>query len=199
MRIGKHIHVLVITLTAGITNNHTAILFRSGDDLRPRSSLGIHCDCVYSPITGKFVKMANSQVENTPAVIYSLGDDRVLNYKKRRMVNGKWLDDASFSTSFTLSNDTVTIINPKDEDPMCPKNIDEHCQYQHGGVSVTGDKLCAGLVFRVVDSEQSYNINNDTMIVDYTPNNNDIVHGIIGFDFCQFQSILVSLFYNTFY
>ena len=145
----------------------------------------MHSDCVYSPITGKFVDTANSQVENTPAVIYSLGDNRVLHWGEIRLLNGKWCLDPSFSTSYILNSDTVTIINPLDEDPFSPKNVDEYCQYQHGGVKLTGTKLCAGPVFRVVNSEQSYNIENDTMIVDYMSNNSNIVHVIIGFDYLE--------------
>ena len=43
----------------------------------------MHCDYVYSVKDGSFTKNANSQVENTPAVIYTLGDSRILKWRKR--------------------------------------------------------------------------------------------------------------------
>lgn len=91
----------------------------------------------------------------------------------------------------------MTILNPLDEDPLSPMNVDENCQYQYqyGGVKVTEYKLCVVLFLRVVNSEESYTIDNDTMIVDFITNNNCIVHGIIGFDYIEFQNSLTPLFY----
>ena len=51
-------------------------------NLKLISSSGVHCDCLYSPTYGSFSIKANSQVENTPEVIYSIGDHIVLNWKK---------------------------------------------------------------------------------------------------------------------
>ena len=113
-------------------------------------------------------------------------------------MNRKWCLDPSFSTSYILNSDTVTIINPLDEDPFSSKNVNEYCQYQYGEVKLTGTKLCAGLVFQVVNSEQSYNIENDAMIVDYMSNNNNVVHGVIGYNYIEFQNNLTSLYNNTF-
>ena len=69
---------------------------------------------------------ANSQVENTPAVIYSIGDTRVLNWKKRNIVKSKWSNDSTFSESYDIDSDTITIINQLDENPCSDKNIKEH-------------------------------------------------------------------------
>ena len=64
--------------------NHCSILiYYAGSDLKTESTLGMHCDCVYSVKDGSFTKNANSQVENTPAVIYTLGDSRILKWRKR--------------------------------------------------------------------------------------------------------------------
>ena len=58
---------------------HCSILiYYAGSDLKTESTLGMHCDCVYSVKYGSFTKNTNSQVENTPAVIYSLEDSRIL-------------------------------------------------------------------------------------------------------------------------
>ena len=66
-------------------NHCTVITYYAGGDLKKQASLGMHTDCVYSPRDGTFTNDSNSQVENTPAVIYSLGDQILLHYKKRCM------------------------------------------------------------------------------------------------------------------
>ena len=43
----------------------------TGDELKSESTLGMHCDCVYSVHDGTFTTKANSQVENTSGVIRS--------------------------------------------------------------------------------------------------------------------------------
>ena len=51
-------------------NHCIVIMYYAGDNLKQNSSLGRHCDYVYSPTDGSFTRKVNSQVENTPAVIY---------------------------------------------------------------------------------------------------------------------------------
>ena len=67
-----------------IFNHCTVIMYYAGADLKQISSLGMHCDCVYSPTYSSYARKVNSQVENTPAVIYSIRDRRVLNWKKKK-------------------------------------------------------------------------------------------------------------------
>lgn len=71
-------------------NHSSFILYYAGDDLKQSSLLDMHSDCVYSPIIQTFVNTADSQAENTPAVIYSFADNRVLRWKKEdcQMGNG---------------------------------------------------------------------------------------------------------------
>ena len=114
-------------------------------------------------------------------------------------VTGVWKDDESSGTSYQFDSDTATIINPLDEDPLSKKNISEHSQYQHGGVKVNGTKLCFGLVYRVVSSEESYNLENDKMIVDHMYDVHDTVQGIVGYDYVPFHNALQWLYYNRFY
>ena len=79
------------------------ISYYASGDLKKQASLGMHTDCVYSPRDGTFTKKMNSQVENTPAVIYSVGDKRLLHFKKRYISEtGVWKDDESFGTSYHL-------------------------------------------------------------------------------------------------
>ena len=50
-------------------NYCTVIMHYASAKLKQNSSLGMHCDCVYSPTDGSFTRKPNYQVENTPAVI----------------------------------------------------------------------------------------------------------------------------------
>ena len=66
-------------------NHCTVLIYYAGEGLKQHSSLGYHTDCVYSPSTGEYVSKMNSQENNTPAVIYSIGDTRNLRWKERKM------------------------------------------------------------------------------------------------------------------
>ena len=65
-------------------NRCSAILYYAGMNLKEKSFLGFHSGFVYSPINGEFVTRLNFQVENTPSVIYSIGDSRNLYWKVER-------------------------------------------------------------------------------------------------------------------
>ena len=65
-------------------NHCTVIIYYAGDNLKESSKLGIHSDCVYSVRDGCYVKIDNSQIQNTPTVVYSLGDTRSLYWKRRQ-------------------------------------------------------------------------------------------------------------------
>ena len=66
-------------------NHCTVLIYYAGEHLKKKSSLGYHPDCVYSASNGKYVPKLNSQVENTPALIYSLGNTRTLKWKSRHI------------------------------------------------------------------------------------------------------------------
>ena len=202
LRNNKLLFNLETTDMSQLFNHCSVILYYAGKGLKKLSSLGYHSDCVYSTQNGKFVSNSNSQVINTPTVIYSLGDSRTLNYRKRKLINGnnqrnEWLDDAVYRESFHLDRDTITIVNQLDEDPLSPKNNKEQCQYIHGDVKVSGESLSAGIVLRVVSSVEGYNTNHDTMIVDGNPDDNDIVHGVLGVDLFTFHNDINILLNKT--
>ena len=67
-------------------NHCTILIYYAGEGLKKHTSLGYHTDCVYSPSTGKYSSNSNTQEQNTPAVIYSIGDKRRLNWRCRRVV-----------------------------------------------------------------------------------------------------------------
>jgi len=67
-------------------NHCTVLVYYAGDSLKKHARLGMHSDCVYSVNTGFYVKKDNSQVQNTPTVIYSLGDTRSLHWSRRKRI-----------------------------------------------------------------------------------------------------------------
>ena len=70
-------------------NHCTILIYYAGEDLKKYTSLGYHTDCVYSPSTGKYIPQSNTQEQNTPAVIYSIGDKRRLNWRCRCVVESQ--------------------------------------------------------------------------------------------------------------
>ena len=70
-------------------NHCTILIYYAGEGLKKYSSLGYHTDCVYSPSTGKYSPQSNTQEQNTPAVIYSIGDKRRLNWRCRCVVESQ--------------------------------------------------------------------------------------------------------------
>ena len=93
----------------------------------------------YSAANGEYIEKSNSQVANTPAVIYSIGDTRELNWKCRNIVisdSGRyiWKNKVCDKMSFKLGSDTLTILHPDDENPQSLNNINHKRQFLHGGV-----------------------------------------------------------------
>ena len=181
-------------------NHCTILLYYAGQSTKENSKLGMHCDCVYSPQDGYFVKKANSQVEGTPTVIYSLGDERSVNWIRRQRGtsdNGRehWIVDETFSSTFKLSSNSLTIANTLDEDPRFVDKQGFKYQYQHGNVNVSGNKFSAGLVFRTVDSIEAYNTDSDIMVVE-DQSDIDVVHTHLGVDFNMFHCSLLNLYHN---
>ena len=181
-------------------NHCTVLIYYAGSGLKEKSVLGYHTDCVYSAVSGEYISNKNTQVENTPAVIYSIGDTRELHWKVRKTALSKsgrkvWKMLQSDEMSFKLGPDTLTLIHPDDENPGSPKNSFDMRQYMHGGVNVSGEKFSVGFVFRVVNKICTYNKEDDTMVV---PNrNNDVVNGIVGFDIGVFHNNLLRLYNNA--
>ena len=156
--------------------NHCTILLYYASDIKNHTLLRHHCDCTYSNHNGKYIPSANSQCENTATVIYSLAGTRFLHWKRRMLskVSKGWCDDDNWEHTFELCRDSVCIIHPDDENPLSSKNIDKMYQYQHGVQKVTGDNFSAALVFRVVNSIQSYDVQSNLMIPEQQVSRNEM-------------------------
>ena len=77
--------------------------------------MGFHCNNTYN-LQGEYSKYANSQVENTPIVIVSFGDERVLHWERvERKMNNKgkigWGKDNSFSNKMVTNQCQIVLLN----------------------------------------------------------------------------------------
>ena len=162
--------------------------------------MGMHSDCVYSVQNGCYVQKDNSQVQNTPTVIYSLGDTRSLHWNRRIRIatsNGRhvWESDKELKTEYPLSTDSITIVNTLDEDQEYTSLDGSEYQYQHGNVNVSKDQLSVGIVFRTVHTTALYDQTSNCIIrLDRKPN--DIVHHHLGTNLDLFHSQLINLFHD---
>ena len=57
---------------------------------------------------------------------------------------------------------------------------------------MSGEKLTAGVLYRVVNCDKSYNIGSDAMVIEYIPGANHIVKGMIGFGYVRFHELLMT-------
>jgi len=183
-------------------NHCTILLYYAGKGLKQHSSLGYHTDCVYSVNSGKFKEKANSQAKNTPAVIYSIGSSRMLHYKSRKIIKNErgrniWVPKDDDKMTFEIGTDTLSIINPLDEDPLSEKNKSDMTQYLHGGINVSGEKLSVAMVYRIVSQTYMYNLSDDTLHHENTDGQGDVVNGILGIDLGRFHTKLLSLYHKT--
>ena len=172
-------------------NYYSVILYYADVNLKEKPSLGFHSECVYSPINGDFVTRSSSQVENKPAVIYSIGYSRNLRLKQRKIGlsntgHRKWINDTSFNLFYSMGSNTITIVNPLDKNSLNQKNVINKQQYIHGGVNITGENISAGIVFRVVNTKERYNMKDDTMVVSDMPHHNETIYGILGLNLAMF-------------
>ena len=94
---------------------------------------------------------------------------------------------------------SVTIINPKDEDPLSSQNNTNQTQYLHGGVSVKGCQLSIGLVFRVVDYDATYDDETDRMITNQLHDESKYDKLYDNFDTDLFHSNLFNTYFNRFF
>jgi hypothetical protein len=127
------------------------------------SSLGFHCDSEYTA-KGEFVTN-NSQKQNTPVVVLTLGDERTLHMKKRFVAsNGKWINYANEKNThaFVLTDQSIFALHPDDEVPRARGYSDGSLsQFQHGGVNVT-EGLSVAIIFRTVTTKANIHVTRNT-------------------------------------
>ena len=95
-------------------NHCVKLLYISKEDIKLESSLGFHCDVSYTN-KGTYKTKQNSQIENTPTVIFTFGDDRVLRWRRKKLILQKngykaWATDKEW-TEYIQMNCSLKVIN----------------------------------------------------------------------------------------
>ena len=184
-------------------NHCTALFYYADEAIKESCTLGFHCDCTYSAKTKLYETSKNSQVENTPVVSYSIGSERKMKWMRRKSKakgNHKyatWEKDKSWpEVTYKVGDGSMSLFNPKDEDPCSKKNKSKSVQYQHGDVVMTGSNMALVLVFRVVNRIQMYSKATDKMIVTTNIARRDVSGLYKKFNGDQFMKNLRSLYYK---
>ena len=115
------------------------------------SNMGFHCDSKYSK-NGIFLKSSNTQLENTPVVIFTIGSSRYLHWRKRHLSKNEkghcvWTYDNNYLDSMLLEHGHLCLINPQDEMPHVCAKLNKISNYQHGNVKYKGDGMSIAFVF----------------------------------------------------
>ena len=158
--------------------------------------MGWHCDSKYSK-KGIFLPKSNSQVINTPVVIFTIGMSRILKWRKRCLnLNKKgrliWHYDQSSQFDMLMEEGNLLLIHPDDEVPtFCPvQGAVGH--YQHGQVRFNKCKgMSVGFVFRSTTSMARFDKKTNLWI----QNQEDIIvpRGMYNdVDICKFQQSMIS-------
>ena len=140
--------------------NHCTVLIYNPHSPNINSNLSYHCDCQYDHY-GNFKKTANTQCQNTPVIVYTLGDSRQLFFRKRMIDVGKkskqcWKNNTEPCEQFQLHHNSIFVLHPVDEVPMIRCVGETKSQYQHGNVKVKDGDLSIGLIFRCVTHTLNY-------------------------------------------
>ena len=77
--------------------------------------MGFHCNNTYN-VQDKYSKCASSQVENTPIVIVSFGDMRVLDWERlERKIDNKvnigWSKDKSYVNEMVMNQCQIVVLS----------------------------------------------------------------------------------------
>ena len=149
-------------------NHCVKLLYISKDNIKLESSLGYHCDVSYSN-KGTYQTLQNSQIENTPTVIFSFGDDRVLRWRRKKLMLQKngykaWVTDKEWNDCIQMNDCSLTVINTIGECPQYCTELETMVKYQHGVAKVETNHFSIGYVFRPVNSVKNYYISTNKMV-----------------------------------
>ena len=162
VKVADHIFAVVKSLNlSGMTVepfNHCTVLFYFHKSRRSSNAmLGFHTDNVYS-MKGLFIPAYNTQKENTPTCILTVGTQRELHFQKQfnhinpKTKRRKWKE--FFRRKIFLEDRSVFVLHPKDE---CPQNSGIFkVRWRHGVPSFEDtSSVSLAFVFRTVVTSAS--------------------------------------------
>jgi len=150
-------------------NSCTILLYHALPNYKERSSMGWHCDSKYTT-TGKFSEKMNGQKYNTPVIIFTIGRERLLKWRKRythKRPNGyKSFEVEPFSEEEMLMKEGhICLIHPFDEEPHFDFFSNKIIHFQHGDTKVIENDISIAFVFRVSNHECICSIHDNKVIL----------------------------------
>jgi hypothetical protein len=111
---------------------------------------------------GEFVK-DNSQKENTPVVVLTLGDPRTLHMKKRKVgKDGGWMNNEKENKhDYLLKSGSIFVMHPEDEQLKTRGREGQGLSHFQHGVKVTKG-LSMAIIFRTVTTKAKIHVINNT-------------------------------------
>jgi hypothetical protein len=131
--------------------NHCTILFYYyKNDKSTARMLGYHTDNVYDK-DGNFLRNKNTQLEDTPTYILTVGAHRDLSFEKQsKIIKGgrKW--KRIFTRSIRLVHNSLFVLHPADERPKFFQSL--KFRWRHGVLNfLDKNTLSVAFVFRTVE------------------------------------------------
>ena len=123
------------------------------NDLKRQCGMGWRCDTKYSK-TGLFLPNSNTQLINSPVIIFTIEMSRVLKWRKRYLSENKngnhtWHYNKKLEFKMLLEEGHFLLIHPSDEIPKYCTIEGAICNYQHGHVCFKDSHgMSIGYVFR---------------------------------------------------
>jgi len=150
-------------------NSCTILLYHALPNYKQQSSMGWHCDSKYST-TGKFIEKLNGQKYNTPVVIFTIGKERLLKWRKRfthKRSNGykSFEIETNSEEEMLMKEGNVCLIHPNDEEPHLDILSNKMVHFQHGDTKVNKNNISIAFVFRVSVHQCICNIHNNKVIL----------------------------------
>ena len=152
-----------------LTNHMTHLSFyHKREEKQSDTQLAYHCDCLWTD-DGQWISHKNSQKMNSPTYSLTVGDGRILKFKKWKAGVGKeGARSDLIEIEVRSNNGDLLILDPRDEKLMMRPGDDCRTKFKHGDIKVSkedGDKLSVGLIFRSVTSKQQFDPENGKFIV----------------------------------
>ena len=140
-------------------NSCAILLYHKMQGIKEASSMGWHTDLKYSK-DGIFSVNLNSQKENTPTVIFTLGDKRKLNWRKIVFDEKNKSQPSAKIFEMLLEEGHILILNPHDECPHIDVTSGEKIKFEHGNVNIGKNACSIAFVFRVVSTIHAFDKHN---------------------------------------
>ena len=176
----------------------SVLLHYSIPTVKPVSTMSIHSDITYDK-NGNYIPSQNSQRVNTPTLVYSLGDARTINFKKKIIPDfSSIIISKDWKHAMSMPEGSCCLIHNLDETPKAIEKSDCKRSFLHGNVKVNKGKMSIGLGFRVVDYVNHYDNNNVLIHPTPVPHVADFKEKYSQFDYIQFQNLLRQLYFKVF-